>query len=164
MRELTHIVGWLVQHYKKLIGIKGVLDILRSYYWYADRPGRSYLDRSPPGDGGTPTPRHLRKRRRLSADEVKGEATNAFHRLRAQHFSRAQTNKLTAHTLYTGLRQRLLSWIQVFIQTRETPALQSSEVTHSPHTCAHCKHGSLRILCMTLTKWGRGATSRCWKT
>jgi hypothetical protein len=161
MRELTHMIGWLVQHYKRLIGIKGVLDILRSYYWYADRPGRSYLDRSPPGDGSTPTPRHLRKRRRLSADEVKGEATNAFHRLRTQHFSRALTNKLTAHTLYTGLRQRLLSWIQVFIQTRETPALQSSEVTHSPHTC---KHGSLRILCMTLTKWGRGATSRCWKT
>ncbi|ELR19290.1 uncharacterized protein ACA1_264640 [Acanthamoeba castellanii str. Neff] len=96
--QQPQVLSPLCMHYKRLIGIKGVLDILRSYYWYADRPGRSYLDRSPPGDGGTPTPRHLRKRRRLSADEVK------------------------------GLRQRLLSWIQVFIQTRETPALQSNEM------------------------------------
>jgi hypothetical protein len=31
----------------------------------------------------------------------------------------------------TGLRQRLLSWIQVFIQTREMPGHQTNEVSMS---------------------------------
>lgn len=68
--DLSLIISLPMQHFKRLIGIKGVLDILRSYYWYTDRPGKSYLDRSNQDRDGNTGENH-KKKRRLTADEVK---------------------------------------------------------------------------------------------